>query len=146
MDSSWLEAAIDKENREVFKITQLPLVSLLPAVLRRECIRHNTHLEPWLIVNFLTPCEKKICSNFVDFLYDNTWLSKVCYLQGSQGGSVGWVSGFSSGHDLTVSEFKPHHVGLCADSSESGGCFRFCVSLSLSLTIPYMCALSLKNK
>uniref|UniRef100_A0A8C8Y7M8 Kinesin family member 13A n=1 Tax=Panthera leo TaxID=9689 RepID=A0A8C8Y7M8_PANLE len=34
------------------------------------------------------------------------------------------------GHDLTVREFKLR-VGLCADSSEPGACFRFCVSLSL---------------
>ena len=38
--------------------------------------------------------------------------------------------GFSSGHDLTVYEFEPH-VKLCADNSEPGACFRFCVSLSL---------------
>ena len=36
------------------------------------------------------------------------------------------------------------HVGLCADSSEPGGCFGFCVSLSLC---PYpVCALSLSLK
>ena len=35
-----------------------------------------------------------------------------------------------SGHDLTVREFEPR-VGLCADSSEPGACFGFCVSLSL---------------
>ena len=49
---------------------------------------------------------------------------------GRLGGSVGWVSDFSSGHDLTVCEFEPR-VGLCADSSEPGACFGFCVSLSL---------------
>ena len=37
---------------------------------------------------------------------------------------------FGSGHDLTVREFKPH-IGLCADSSEPGACFWFCVPLSL---------------
>ena len=35
-----------------------------------------------------------------------------------------------SGHDLAVSEFESR-VGVCADSSEPGACFRFCVSLSL---------------
>ena len=35
----------------------------------------------------------------------------------------------SSGHDLTVRGFEPR-VGLCADSSEPGACFGFCVSLS----------------
>ena len=38
-------------------------------------------------------------------------------------------SNFGSDHDLTVGEFKPHDE-LCADSSEPGACFRFCVCLS----------------
>ena len=40
-------------------------------------------------------------------------------------------------------EFKPH-VGLCADSSEPGVCFRLCVFLSLCPFPTH--ALSLKNK
>ena len=43
---------------------------------------------------------------------------------------VDFVSDFSSGHGLTVPEFEPR-VRLCADSSEPGACFQFCVSLSL---------------
>ena len=39
-------------------------------------------------------------------------------------------SNFSSGHDLVICKFEPR-VGLCAHSSESGTCFRFCVSLSV---------------
>ena len=31
---------------------------------------------------------------------------------GHLGGSVGWVSNFSSGHDLMVHEFEPH-IGIC---------------------------------
>ena len=46
------------------------------------------------------------------------------------GSSVGWASDFRSGPDLAVREFEPR-VGLCADSSEPGACFGFCVSLSL---------------
>ena len=49
---------------------------------------------------------------------------------GCLGGSVGWASDFGSGHDLTVCEFEPR-VGLCADGSEPGACFGFCVSPSL---------------
>ena len=49
-------------------------------------------------------------------------------------GVPGWRSQLSvrlqPGHDLTVREFEPR-VGLCADCSEPGACFRFCVSLSL---------------
>ena len=50
-------------------------------------------------------------------------------------GSPGWLSRLSidcgSGHDLTVHWFEPH-VGLCADSSKPGVCYRYYVSLSLS--------------
>ena len=46
----------------------------------------------------------------------------------------GWCSRlslrFQPGHDLAVCEFEPR-VGLWADGSEPGACFRFCVSLSL---------------
>ena len=55
--------------------------------------------------------------------------------------------GFSLGYDLTVHEFEPH-VGLCADSWEPGACFRFCVSISLSLwpSPDHALSFSLKNK
>ena len=69
-------------------------------------------------------------------------------IQGRLGGSVGWASNFSSGHDLAVCEFEPC-VGLCADGSEPGACFGFCVSLSLSAYPPAHTlglSLSLKNK
>ena len=64
---------------------------------------------------------------------------------GRLGGSVGGASDFGSGHDLTVREFEPH-VGLCADSSEPGACFRFCVSLSLCPSPAHALSLTLKNK
>ena len=54
---------------------------------------------------------------------------------GRLGGSVGWVSDFSSGHDLTVCGFEPR-IGLWADSSEPGACLGFCVSLSISAPPP----------
>ena len=50
---------------------------------------------------------------------------------GSLGGSDGEVSDFSSGQDLIVCEFEPHN-SLCADSSELGACFGFCVSSPLT--------------
>ena len=49
---------------------------------------------------------------------------------GHLGGSVSEASDFGSGHDLVVREFEPR-IGICADSSESGACFGFCVSLCL---------------
>ena len=54
------------------------------------------------------------------------------------GGSVGSASDFGSGHGLAVCELESR-VGLCADSLEPGACFRFCVSLSLSLPLPSSC-------
>ena len=49
-------------------------------------------------------------------------------------GAPGWRSRLSvrlqPGHDLAVHELEPR-VGLWADGSEPGACFRFCVSLSL---------------
>ena len=44
---------------------------------------------------------------------------------------------FGSGHDLTVHEIKPC-IGLCTDSPEPAW-----DSLSLSLPLPHLCALSL---
>ena len=49
---------------------------------------------------------------------------------GHLGGPVGYTCDFGSGHDLTVGGFEPR---LCADSSEPGACFGFCVSLFLPL-------------
>ena len=51
----------------------------------------------------------------------------------------------SSGHDLTVCEFEPR-IGLCADGSEPGACFGFCVSFSLCLTVPQSHSVSLSQK
>ena len=60
-------------------------------------------------------------------------------------GAPGWLSRLSvqlhSGHDLTVPEFEPR-IRLCADSSEPGACFGFCVSLSLWPS-PRSCSVSL---
>ena len=55
------------------------------------------------------------------------------------------ASDFSSGHDLVVPKFQPC-VGLCADSSEPGASFRFCVSLSLPLSGAHTLSLSKINK
>ena len=60
---------------------------------------------------------------------------------GRLGGSVGWASDFSSSHDLVVCEFEPH-VRLCADSSEPGACFGFCLRLSLPLPCSHCVSLS----
>ena len=59
-------------------------------------------------------------------------------------GWLSWASNFSSGHDVTVRGLKPH-IGLCADSSEPGACFGFCVSLPLSLSDLPLLTLSLSK-
>ena len=50
----------------------------------------------------------------------------------------------SSGHDLTVCEFEPR-VGLCADSSEPGARFGFCVSVSLCPSPAHALSLSVSK-
>ena len=60
------------------------------------------------------------------------------------GGSAGYVSDFSSGHDLVVRGFQPR-VGLSADSPEPEACFGFCVSLSLCLSPAHALSLSLSK-
>ena len=63
-------------------------------------------------------------------------------------GMTGWLSqmsDFSSGHHLAVCEFEPC-IGLCADSSELGACFGFCVSLSLPLSHSCYVSLFLSQK
>ena len=61
---------------------------------------------------------------------------------GCLGGSVGWATNCGSGHDLTVCEFQPC-IGFCADSSEPGACFWFCVSPSLYPSPPHALSLHL---
>ena len=63
-------------------------------------------------------------------------------------GVPGWLSGltvqlhFGSRHDFTARGLKPR-IELCADSSEPGACFGFCVSLSAPP--PLMLCLSLSK-
>ena len=71
---------------------------------------------------------------------------KIVAKLGRLGGSVGWASDFNSGHDLMIYEFEPR-VGLWADGSEPGACFRFCVSVSLCPAPVHAVSLSVsKNK
>ena len=60
-----------------------------------------------------------------------------------------WLSQLSSdlglGHDLTACGFEAR-VGLCADVSEPGACFRFCLLLSAPSPLMLCFSLSLKNK
>ena len=62
-------------------------------------------------------------------------------------GVPGWVSWLSIQlyHNLMVHEFEPH-IGLCADSSDPGACFGFCVSLSLCLSLHHSLSLCLSQK
>ena len=51
----------------------------------------------------------------------------------------------TSGHDLAVREFEPR-VRFCADSSERGACFGFCVSLSPPRPSAHILSPSLSQK
>ena len=64
---------------------------------------------------------------------------------GLPGGTVGRVADLGSGHDLTVRELEPR-IGLCADGSEPGACFIQISGLPVSLPLPRLCCVSLKNK
>ena len=73
-------------------------------------------------------------------------LNLFYFKDGRLGGSVGWASDFSSGHDLVVCGFEPR-IGLCADSSEPGACFGSRESPSVSAPPhSYFVSVSLKNK
>ena len=90
--------------------------------------RHQHQIIP-LVMVFFTPT--------------SSWLKKTD--KGRLSGSVGWASDFGSGHDLTLCGFEPH-IGLCAESSEPGACFGFCVSLSLCSSLAHTLSLSLSQK
>ena len=70
---------------------------------------------------------------------------KCNFILGHLGGSAGWGSDFGPGHDLMARGFEPC-LGLCADSSEPGAYFRFCVSLALCPSHSVSVSVSLKNK
>ena len=72
------------------------------------------------------------------------WMDLENIMLGCLGGSVGEAADFGSGHDLAVRGFEPR-VGLCADSSEPGTCFGFCVSLSLCPSPTHALSLALKK-
>ena len=78
-------------------------------------------------------------------IWTRTFLGSILGAQGHLGGSVGWASDFGSGHDLEVRGLKPR-VRLCADSSEPGAWFGFCISLSLCPSSACALSLSLKSK
>ena len=84
-------------------------------------------------------------SKQVNFFPIPSFEFKIHLLLGHLSGSVSWASDFSSGHDLTVGEFKPH-VWLCADPSESGACFGYSVSLYLCPSATHALFLSLLQK
>ena len=74
------------------------------------------------------------CSPGLGLLWRLNFLLQISRFKNAGHGAPGWRSWLSvrlqPGHDLAVREFEPR-VGLWADGSEPGACFRFCVSLSL---------------
>ena len=140
-------------------------VELVPGISVRGCLLagcqkkdHETNMSVCLHFGFVvfTFLEIIVCvasavseSNWQDAAFMVTFIATVKILNssayilqkrmGRQGGSVGWANNFGSGHNLMVCELEPR-VGLCADSSEPGACFRFCVS---PLSAPPLLMLSL---
>ena len=99
-------------------------------------------LEPSVILLHIFPNVPNVYELFSQL--DIKFLESEDHSKGRMGGSEGWASDFSSGHDLAACGFEPR-VGLSANGLEPGACFGFCVCVSLSLFLPAR-ALSLKNK
>ena len=72
--------------------------------------------------------ESSLTSLTLSFLISKTGIK--AYLWRHLGGSVGEVVRLHLSHDLTASDFQPC-VRLCADSSDPGAFYEFCVSVSL---------------
>ena len=127
------DLALDKLLINISELYREPISSIPSLSLSRDCLYWcNSKKEH----SFSFPGK---CPWILQIIYMKTAWGKIVIYQnnnqnyktvGRLGGWVGWASDFGFGHDLTACEFKPH-VGLCADSSEPGACFRFCVSLSL---------------
>ena len=99
----------------------------------------------WLKSSFLNPCWKYVLLTMSAVFHVGMNLLKMIWnFTGCLGGSVSKASDFGSGGDLTACEFQPC-VGLCADSSEPGDSFWFCVLLSLCPSPAHACTLSLSN-
>ena len=103
-------------------------VRLLRSRLRQSTVSLDVHISKtwglgprqrhsWATV--LAKCQSSLQNNLC--IFRGTWVAQ----------SVKHLTlGFGSGHDLVTHKFEPR-IGLCADSSEPGACFGFCVSLSL---------------
>ena len=110
-----------------------------------KCFKQNIS-EPKILTKFLRKevifkVYLKTIAEMSISLYIREWIFLKYFKEGCLHGSISQVADFSSGHDLTVCDFKPC-VGLCVDSSEPGTCFRFC--LPLSPCAPSQLVLSLK--
>ena len=83
---------------------------------------------------FVSSCAfpKSILHIITRMIFEECKLLRNWWGGGHLGGPVGWASDFGSGHPLMDRGFELH-IRLCAESSEPGACFRFCLPLSLPL-------------
>ena len=106
-----------------------------PAHVKNTCLRpfppaHLLYKSRFTTLNLPQHCYIQSLIHMTNKNTTDLSFSFKLHKMGCLGGSVGWATDFGSGHDLKACEFEPRIV-LCADSSEPGACFRFCVSLSL---------------
>ena len=101
-------------------------------------------LKHFLYSRWVALLQSSLLRVFLNTFLNLEELSILRTLKGHLGGSVGWASDFGSRHDLMVCEFEPR-VRLCADGSEPGACFGFCVSLSLPI-LAHVLSLSVSQK
>ena len=91
-----------------------------------------------ILVSFIRDMQNKLGFFLLSFEILRSFKTQICLfyklILGHMGGSVGEVSNFSSGHDLTVLEFKPC-IKLSAVSTELASilCFPLFLLLPRSL-------------
>ena len=107
---------------------------------------YGTHMFPKFSSRNQSPAAGRIAHKYNDDI--TCWRQCVCESSKEwwKHGAPGWLSGLSV--ELWLSSWSNSWwvrapCGLCADSSEPGACFRFCVSLSLPL--PHLRSVSLSK-
>ena len=88
------------------------------------------------------------CSNLGYFHGPVNVFKRLClkpFLIGAPGRLRRLSIDFGSDHDLMAGEFEPR-IGLCADSSEPGACFGFCLPPSALPLLTLSLSVSLSQK
>ena len=120
---AWKEPKCPSMDEWIKKMWYIYTMEYYLAIKKNEILPFAT---TWMELEGIMLSEIRERQNSYDFTHMRTLKDKT--------GAPGWRSRLSvrlrPGHELAVREFEPR-VGLWADGSEPGACFRFCVSLSL---------------